>query len=66
MKDDTTQWVIPAITLGYAVKQDENGRFCFFTDDVEVICRNGVWWGVDDVDPPRMYGNLQSALTSEA
>lgn len=66
MSDDTLTWVIPAITLGYHVCQDPCGRFRFYTEDVEVVYREGNWIGRDGLDKDRVYDDLPSALKGEA
>lgn len=67
--DDTTDWVVPAITLGYAVENDPNGKFRFFTRDVQIIYRCGEWIAQDleaKTDPDRHYPGLRTALEREA
>jgi len=66
MNDNTLNWVIPAITLGYAVVQDRDGRLRFFSEDVEIVHRKGGWIGRDNVDPDREYLDLPHALQGEA
>ncbi len=63
--DDTREWVIPAITLGYTVSQDVNGRLRFKMDHVEIIYRDRLWVAIDGIDPDRRYTNLYDAITEE-
>lgn len=41
--DDALMWVCPALSIGYAVVNDPQGRLRFYTDDVEIIWRCGKW-----------------------
>lgn len=67
MTDNTLSWVVPAITLGYAVKQDPDGRLHFFNDDVDIVYRHHHWVATDryGLDEPRSYDNIQDALQNE-
>ena len=69
--DDIRGWVVPAITLGYAVQNDTRGKFRFFTESVEIVYRGNAWLGrdlpcCDSPDADRIYNDLQTALTTEA
>ena len=66
VKDDCFNWVIPAITIGYSVCNDPDGKLRFWTDTVEIVCRNGVWIAFDGIDLHREYDSLRTALEKEA
>lgn len=66
--DDTIKWVIPAITLGYHVCNDGDGRFKFYHDDVVIVYRNDYWEAVDTYKSgcgKRQYQSLEDALRAE-
>lgn len=67
--DDALMWVCPALSIGYSVVNDPQGRLRFYTEDVEIIWRCGKWIGRDIpcmVDPHREYKSLHEALVCEA
>ena len=66
MSEETQQWTVPAVTLGYSVKQDPQGKFKFWNDLVTIIYRDNVWIAFDDIDPDRRYHSLQDAIEAEA
>jgi len=66
MQDSLTlQWVIPAISLGYTVGPDINGKLRFRMAHVTIIYRHSLWIASDGIDPDRRYTNLKDALTEE-
>lgn len=65
-KDDCWNWVIPAITLGFTVKNDPDGKLILWNEYVKIYSRRGVWVVSDGVDPDRQYHNLRAALEAEA
>ena len=62
----TLKYVIPAISLGFAVQQDDCGKLRFFTDDIEIVCRDGCWISITDTDGITPYESLLEALQGEA
>jgi len=46
--DNSLKYVIPALSLNYAVMNDKAGRLRFFNDDVEIVYRNDIWLLIND------------------
>jgi len=63
---DTLKWVIPAISIGYAVVDDAAGKLRFFGEGVEIIYRNGGWISITDTSDGKEYGSLVDALQGES
>ena len=66
MTDECIQWVIPAISLGFSVCNDPDGKLKFWTDSVEIIYRCDSWIAIDGIDPNREYLDIKTALQQEA
>ncbi len=66
LKDDTLQFVLPAISAGYSVKNDEYGRLKFWNETVEIVYRDCQWVAKDGIDKDRQYSNIRWALEQEA
>jgi len=46
--DNSLKYVLPALSLNYAVINDKAGRLRFFNDDVEIVYRNDIWLLIND------------------
>jgi len=66
-KDNTCQWTFPAISLGFAVEQDTEGRFRFFDSrgTLEIVWRNDIWVARDGDGEDRIYTDIGEALPIE-
>lgn len=64
--DDAIQWALPAISLGYAVQNDPDGKLKFWTDYVTIVHRCNVGWIASDPHSiDRRYDDLLTALKME-
>ncbi|MDH5572899.1 MAG: hypothetical protein OEY89_14125 [Gammaproteobacteria bacterium] len=63
-------WVIPAITLGYAVVNDPEGKLRFWNEKADIKYRDDYWQAQINIDEDhatwRHYLSLRDALESEA
>ena len=68
--NNCTQWVLPAISLGFAVVNDPGGKLRFWNEKADIKYRDGSWQAQitidDEVITWRRYNNLQEALELEA
>ncbi len=62
---ETLKLVIPAISLGFAVVNDEDGKLRFYCDGLEIVYRDG-WISRTVTDDDRPYHSLIEALQNES
>lgn len=65
MTDESIKLTVPAITLGYHVCNDQDGKFKFYFDDLEIVYRDYSWVAFSDNESSRVYGDLKAALIDE-
>ncbi len=65
MNDDTLKWAIPALSLGYTIKDDPCGRLEFFNDSCVIIYRDG-WKLIDPTGAQYEFESLEEVLQSGA
>lgn len=70
MTDEAVKYTVPAITLGYAVVNDLDGKFTFWNEKAVIKYRDGQWQAEITLDEGlttwRIYGGLLEALELEA
>jgi len=62
--ENCTKWVLPAISLGYAVVNDPEGKLKFWNKEAVIIYRDG-WLAFTDSRETK-YPTLQDAIEAEA
>lgn len=66
MTDDAIQLAVPALTLGYSIKQDKDGKFYFWNDECDIMFRDGFWYLIDCTGELFEYRKLINALKAGA
>lgn len=64
--ENCTKWVLPAISAGYAVVNDSEGKLKFWNDRYVITHRDGSWCRYDvNICCKFKYATLQEALEAD-
>ncbi len=65
MIDNTLQHVMPALSLGLSVQNDETGRLRFWNNDIEIVYRYGKWVTINSLEPNEYHDDIFDALKAQ-